>query len=316
MNNRSKNRCRKKCTGQPSHLPEKDIRIGGFSGGRQLDRDDRMEVTQHMERNMLTTTLQTIWNLLPKDEDGKVKNEVPKFYEDGLEGVTTLYWNGLLEGLGKTGPDDEPVTLLRILERCGMQCAINTTAFPGHSRPLRLYACYCVRVRLNWQDETYEWDEKDKKESEPYLLAIEAVEKYTRGKGSADAMADALFRAEEYLKEQGYCGNGLLDLARLVATRGDDPSFGDMLPKAYYKAMESLNAPDFNGFYRKNEWYLPIDAAWNLANEAAAAKLREDMFQTVLQKANHGLEDLRREFIRLCKLEGEYGEVDTLDNPW
>jgi hypothetical protein len=73
---------------------------------------------------MLTTTLNAI-----RDHDPCV---------DG--------WQKLLAYLGKTGPDDEPVTLATILDSNGFDDALwALRCVTGHDRAIRHYAVWCAR---------------------------------------------------------------------------------------------------------------------------------------------------------------------------
>jgi hypothetical protein len=231
---------------------------------------------------MLTTTLQTIWGLLPKGENGEAQR-----------GSAQRYWQGLLEALGKTGPDDEPITLLWILENCGRQSALSTTdAFPGHSRAIRLYACRCA---LSFAD----FLEKESSEGMPRLAveAIEAAERCARGLGSADEMADAASQIEE----QKQIGFGWRNLARLAALPAENPDFGNIIVQIHSEINGLRELENYAASVKAN----PYTLAGEAASEAAEAK-----FRAAVDKHR---EDMHREFIRLCKLEGEYGEVDLLD---
>jgi hypothetical protein len=55
-------------------------------------------------------------------------------------------WQKLLAHLGKTGPDDEPVTLATILDSNGLDDALwALRCVTGHDRAIRLYAVWCAR---------------------------------------------------------------------------------------------------------------------------------------------------------------------------
>jgi hypothetical protein len=55
-------------------------------------------------------------------------------------------WGKLLAHLGKTGPDDEPVTLATILDSNGLDDALwALRCVTGHDRAIRLYAVWCAR---------------------------------------------------------------------------------------------------------------------------------------------------------------------------
>ena len=238
------------------------------------------------EKTMLTTTLQMIWDRLPKDKKGEPE-----------KGVATNYWQSLLEGLGKTWPDDEPVTLLRILENCGMRSAIATTdAFPGHARAIRLYACYCARRILFY--------EKSRRINRPLRQIIEVAEKFARGLGSADEMRQDAWPGGSYTPVSR-------QTARMITTPDDEPEFGNMISYVYYQAKD-MSIERISCNYDEARWW---KKPWNPANEAAEGKDVEKKLESMLQKFARDRENMRKEFIRLCKLEGEYGEVDRLDNP-
>jgi hypothetical protein len=55
-------------------------------------------------------------------------------------------WGKLLAHLGKTGPDDEPVTLATILDSNGLDDALwALRCVTGHDRKIRHYAVWCAR---------------------------------------------------------------------------------------------------------------------------------------------------------------------------
>ena len=55
-------------------------------------------------------------------------------------------WKNLLKHLGKTGPDDEPLSIVTILDSNGLDDALwCLRAVEGHDREIRLYAVWCAR---------------------------------------------------------------------------------------------------------------------------------------------------------------------------
>ena len=55
-------------------------------------------------------------------------------------------WKKLLESLGKSKSDDEPIFILTILESNGLDDALwALRAVEGHDREIRLYAVWCAR---------------------------------------------------------------------------------------------------------------------------------------------------------------------------
>lgn len=141
-------------------------------------------------------------------------------------------WAKLLDNLGKTKADDEPLTLESILESNGLNDALwALKAIDGHQNAIRLYGCYCARYSLNIFERAYSDDKRPRQ-------AIEVAERVAHG-----------WASKEELDAAG-------DAARDAAG----------------------------------------DAAWAARAAAWAARAAaRDAF--------------KRELLRLCRLDGEYGEV-------
>jgi hypothetical protein len=55
-------------------------------------------------------------------------------------------WRKLLRHLGKTSPDDEPLSIVTVLDSNGLDDALwCLRAVTGHDREIRLYAVWCAR---------------------------------------------------------------------------------------------------------------------------------------------------------------------------
>ncbi len=55
-------------------------------------------------------------------------------------------WQKLLRHLGKTSPDDEPLSIVTVLDSNGLDDALwCLRAVTGHDREMRLYAVWCAR---------------------------------------------------------------------------------------------------------------------------------------------------------------------------
>ena len=55
-------------------------------------------------------------------------------------------WRKLLSNLGKTGPDDEPLSILAVLDSNGIDDALwCLRAVEGHDKKIRMYAVWCAR---------------------------------------------------------------------------------------------------------------------------------------------------------------------------
>ena len=106
-------------------------------------------------------------------------------------------WAKLLAHLGKTAPDDEPLSLVTILDSNGLDGALwALRAVEGHDREKRLYAVWCVR-----QVEHLLTDQRSRD-------ALEVSERFARGRATREeldaadaaayAAADAAYAAAAY----------------------------------------------------------------------------------------------------------------------
>ena len=88
-------------------------------------------------------------------------------------------WNKLLAGLGKTAPDDEPLSYATIARINGLDYALWCCQVePRYNKHWRLFAVWCARrVQHLMKDERS-------------LHALDVVERYARGE-AADAELDA-----------------------------------------------------------------------------------------------------------------------------
>ena len=88
-------------------------------------------------------------------------------------------WAKLLRYLGKTQADDEPVSLLAILDSNGLADALwCLRAVDGHQREMRLYALWCARQVLHLLHDPRS------------LAALDVAERHVNGE-AADADLDA-----------------------------------------------------------------------------------------------------------------------------
>ena len=89
-------------------------------------------------------------------------------------------WAKLLAHLGKTAPDDEPLSLVTILDSNGLDGALwALRAVEGHDREKRLYAVWCVR-----QVERLLTDQRSRD-------ALDVAERFARWKASREELEDA-----------------------------------------------------------------------------------------------------------------------------
>ena len=89
-------------------------------------------------------------------------------------------WKKLLTYLGKTEADDEPLSLLTILDSNGLDDALwALRAVQGYDREKRLYAVWCAR-----QVEHLLTDQRS-------LDALEVAERFARGRATREELAAA-----------------------------------------------------------------------------------------------------------------------------
>ena len=89
-------------------------------------------------------------------------------------------WEKLLKYLGKTKADDEPLSLLTILDSNGIDDALwCLRAVEGHDKEIRLYAVWCAR-----QVQHLMTDQRS-------LDALDVAERYANGQATQDELNDA-----------------------------------------------------------------------------------------------------------------------------
>ena len=100
-------------------------------------------------------------------------------------------WKRLLEHLGKTGADDEPLFLETILESNGLDDALwALRAIDGYQNAMRLYACYCAKYSLDIFEREYPDDKRPRQ-------AIEVAERFARGDATPEDLAAAWAAARD-----------------------------------------------------------------------------------------------------------------------
>jgi hypothetical protein len=89
-------------------------------------------------------------------------------------------WKKLMTNLGKTQADDEPLSILEILNSNGLDDAINfMRAVEGHKKEKRLYAVWCAR-----QVQHLMTDPRS-------LAALDVAERHAHGQATDDELAAA-----------------------------------------------------------------------------------------------------------------------------
>jgi hypothetical protein len=89
-------------------------------------------------------------------------------------------WAKLLRHLGKTQADDEPVSLLTILDSNGLDDALwCLRAVDGHKKEMRLYAVWCARQVQHLMNDPCA------------LAALDVAERYANGDATDEELAAA-----------------------------------------------------------------------------------------------------------------------------
>jgi hypothetical protein len=112
-------------------------------------------------------------------------NKILKCDPCGQEPGSDDGWQKLLAYLGKTGPDDEPLSLITILESNGLVDALwALRAVNGYDRETRLFACWCACQALHTYEHNYPGDCRLRK-------AVETSALYAEGMASVEELVSA-----------------------------------------------------------------------------------------------------------------------------
>jgi hypothetical protein len=103
-------------------------------------------------------------------------------------------WEKLIKYLGKSEPDDTPLSLLTVLESNGLDDTLwALRAVDGHDRKIRMYACKCARHVLPVFEGAFPGDLRPRR-------AIETAASYTTGAAAWVTVAAARDAAEAAAK--------------------------------------------------------------------------------------------------------------------
>ena len=174
-------------------------------------------------------------------------------------------WSKLLKHLGKTQADDEPVSIITILDSNGLDDALwCLRATTGYDRELRLYAVWCARQVQHLM--------KDPRS----LAALDVAEKFANGEATEqdlaaarDAAGDAA-RAAARDAARDAAGDAARAAARDVA--GDaawDAAWDVALSAAWAAAWDAARD-------------VALSAAWAAAGDAAWAAQSQELRRVCL----------------------------------
>ena len=156
-------------------------------------------------------------------------------------------WEKLLKHLGKTQADDEPLSLLTILDSNGVDDALwCLRAVEGKDREIRLYAVWCAR-----QVQHLLTDKRS-------LDALDVAERYANGEATKDELNAAMSAARS---------------ARDAAWSARDAAWEAAWYAAWYAAWDAA----WEAARDADAWDAAEAAAWDAAWEDARAKQADEL---------------------------------------
>ena len=159
-------------------------------------------------------------------------------------------WKKLLNHLGKTGADDEPLSLLTILDSNGLDDALwCLRAMPEHNKHWRLYAVWCARQVQHLMTDARS------------VAALDVAERHAHGTASNQELAAAWAAARDAAWGAAW-----------AAARGAAwAAAGDAAWGAAWEAARDAAWGAAGDAAGDAAW----GAAWDAAGDAQTARLRE-----------------------------------------
>jgi hypothetical protein len=175
-------------------------------------------------------------------------------------------WAKLLRHLGKTMADDEPLSIVTVLDSNGLNDALwCTRAVTGHDREIRLYAVWCAR-----QVQHLMTDPRS-------IAALDVAERFANGeatRGDLDA-ARAAARAAAWAAAGAAAWAAARDAAWAAAwAAARDAAWAAARDAAGADAMDAARAAAWDAAVAV-AWAAAGDAAWDAARDDQATRLRE-----------------------------------------
>ena len=159
-------------------------------------------------------------------------------------------WRKLLTHLGKTAADDEPLSLLTILDSNGLDDALwCLRAMPEHNKHWRLYAVWCARQVQHLMTDARS------------VAALDVAERHAHGTASDQELAAARDAARA----------AAWDAARAAAKAAAVDAAWAAAVDAAVDAARDATRDAARSAARAAAW----DAAWDAARAAQTARLRE-----------------------------------------
>jgi hypothetical protein len=99
-------------------------------------------------------------------------------------------WSMLMRALGKTRPDDEPISIATILNSNGLEDALwCLSAVEGSDREIRLFAIFCARQVQHLMTSSHS------------LNAVDVAERFANGNASAEELVSTWNDSDKVSKE-------------------------------------------------------------------------------------------------------------------
>ena len=167
-------------------------------------------------------------------------------------------WKKLLNHLGKTGADDEPLSLLTILDSNGLDDALwCLRAMPEHNKHWRLYAVWCARQVQHLMTDARS------------VAALDVAERHAHGTASDQELAAAWDAARA--AAGAAAGDAAWDAAWAAAWAAAWDAARDAARAAARDAAWAASRAAARVAAGDAAW----DAAWDAARAAQTASLRE-----------------------------------------
>ena len=171
-------------------------------------------------------------------------------------------WKKLLAHLGKTGADDEPLSLLTILDSNGLDDALwCLRAMPEHNKHWRLYAVWCARQVQHLMTDARS------------VAALDVAERHAHGTASDQELAAA--RAAAWAAARDAAWAAVWDAARAAAWAAARDAAGDAARAAAWAAARDAARDAARAAARDAAGDAAGDAAWAAARAAAWAAARD-----------------------------------------
>jgi hypothetical protein len=168
-------------------------------------------------------------------------------------------WEKLLRTLGKTKADNEPLSLITILDSNGLDDALwCLRAVDGYEKEMRLYAVWCARQVQHLM--------KDKRS----LDALDVAERFANGYATLVELDAAWSSARDAAEDAAWsaawsAANAARDAARAAAwSAAEDAAWSAATAVARDAASAAWSAAN-------DAWSAAEDAAWSAANDAEDA---------------------------------------------